>query len=328
MDKDKLNTKQYQSFPITVKKVNKEAGTLEAIFSTEDKDRHGDVVMQDGWILDAFRNNPVILNSHNYNDAEEVVGKASNVRVEDGKLQGTITFAVDENPKAKVIFDLYAGKYLNTFSVGFIPRKFKEDEEGNKDFSIIEEAELLEVSAVAVPANAFARAKKKGINVDALEEEKKVAKKELDGGVVCMDCNADISDEEKQKQRHVEENIYELVCEECLNKDEDEEEVEETTEPDEEETQEDEVEETDTDEEETEEEPEEQEPEKSYNEKVLDALNSIERKEVKKLKRTRAIIDSLIEEKTTHQYKSKETREKIRKRKVNKVIRAMFDMKN
>ena len=116
-----------------------------------------------------FKKNPVILNSRNYGDAAEVIGKASNVKVEAKKLQGKITFAVNENPKAKVIFDLYAGGFLNAFSVGFIPTKFKQNKDGSTDWYTIEEAELLEVSAVSVPANARALAKAKGIDIDMLK---------------------------------------------------------------------------------------------------------------------------------------------------------------
>lgn len=154
--------------PVEVKSIDKELGTLEAIFSTQDVDRHGDVVLQEGWDLVNFKKNPVILNSHNYGDAAEVIGKASNTKIDGKKLVGKITFAVNENPKAKVIFDLYAGGFLNAFSVGFIPTKFKENKDGTKDWYTIEEAELLEVSAVSVPANARALAKAKGIDIDAL----------------------------------------------------------------------------------------------------------------------------------------------------------------
>lgn len=164
--------KEYMVFPVECKGIDKEAGTLEAIFSTADVDRHGDTVLQDGWDLKNFKKNPVILNSHNYDDAAEVIGKASNVKIENNKLQGKITFAVNENPKAKVIFDLYAGGFLSAFSVGFMPQKFKENKDGSTDWWVIEEAELLEVSAVSVPANARALAKTKGIDVDILPETK------------------------------------------------------------------------------------------------------------------------------------------------------------
>lgn len=161
--------------PVEIKAIDKEKGTLTAIFSTQDVDRHGDTVMQEGWDLVNFKKNPVILNSHSYADAADVIGRADNVRVEGKKLLGDITFAVAENPKAKVIFDLYAGKFLHAFSVGFMVKKYKENKDGSKDWWIIEEAELLEVSAVSVPANARALAKAKGIDVDQLPNEKEYA---------------------------------------------------------------------------------------------------------------------------------------------------------
>lgn len=178
--KIKKGIKSYASLPVEVKGIDKENYKLEAIFSTQDVDRHGDTVMQDGWDIGPFTKNPVILNSHNYGDAAEVIGRADNVRVENKKLQGTITFAVNENPKAKVIFDLYAGGFLKAFSVGFIVRKFKENKDGSWDWSNIEEAELLEVSAVSVPANARALAKAKGIDTDVLEEESEEKEEEND----------------------------------------------------------------------------------------------------------------------------------------------------
>jgi HK97 family phage prohead protease len=160
---------------IQVKSVDKENKRLTMVGSTQDVDRHGDTVIQAGWDLKHFKKNPVILNSHNYNDATDVIARAENIRIEGkgkrAKLVMDWVFAVDENPKAKVIFDLYAGKFLHASSVGFIARKFAEDKDGNKDWWTIEEAELLEVSAVSVPANAMALAKAKGIDVDQLNQK-------------------------------------------------------------------------------------------------------------------------------------------------------------
>jgi len=147
-----------------VKKVDAQTATIEGVFSTADEDRHGNVVLQN-FDLSKFKQNPVILNSHNYGDATEVVGKANKISVKDGVLQGTIQFAVFENPKAKIIFDLYAGGYLKAFSIGFIPKKFSDD------MVTIEQSELLEISAVSVPANAYALAKQKGIDVTKLYDQ-------------------------------------------------------------------------------------------------------------------------------------------------------------
>lgn len=153
----------YEILKITKKEVDEAKSTIDAIFSTDDEDRHGDIVVQN-WDLKNFKKNPVILNSHNYGDAMEVIGKATNVKIVDGKLEGKIQFAVGENPKAKIIFDLYKGGFLNAFSVGFIPREWSDANE-------ILKSELLEVSAVSVPANAMALAKAKGIEVEKLYEQ-------------------------------------------------------------------------------------------------------------------------------------------------------------
>lgn len=147
---------------ISLKGVNKETNSITAVFSTADEDRHGDVVAQN-WELKSFRDNPVIINSHNYYDATEVIGKATRVEMVDGKLEGDIEFAVAENPKAKTIYDLYVGGFLNAFSVGFIPLEF------DKDYNPLR-SELLEVSAVSVPANAMALAKGMGIDIDTLDD--------------------------------------------------------------------------------------------------------------------------------------------------------------
>lgn len=170
--------KRYAKFNIEVKSVDKEKHTLEAIFSTADEDRHGDKVMQN-FDLRAFKKNPVLLNSHNYGDATETIGKIKPISVKDGRLQGKVKFAVAENPKAKIIFDLYAGGYLNTFSIGFIPLEFNDD-----DRAVIEKSELLEVSAVSVPANARALAKSKGIDIDSLCMHRRYIKKDK-----CFECD-------------------------------------------------------------------------------------------------------------------------------------------
>lgn len=161
--------------PIMVKAIDKENYRLTMVASTQDVDRHGDTVMQAGWDIKPYLKNPVILNSHNYYDATEVIARAENTRIEGkgkkAKLVQEWVFAVNENPKAKIIFDLYAGKFLHASSVGFIPRKFAENPDGSRNWYVIEEAELLEVSAVSVPANAAATlAKSIGVDLAQLKE--------------------------------------------------------------------------------------------------------------------------------------------------------------
>jgi len=282
--------KAYIQMPVEVKSIDKEMGTLEAIFSTQDVDRHGDVVLQDGWDISMFKKNPVILNSHNYGDAAEVIGKASNVRVEAKKLQGKITFAINENPKAKVIFDLYAGGFLNAFSVGFIPTGFKSNKDGSTDYYTIETAELLEVSAVSVPANARALAKAKGIDIDTLGSEE---------------------DDEDKLEKEAEEIKEEAPAEEAKVDEEIKEEVTEA--PVIEEKEEDQAVEVPT-----------VEPKQAYNTKVFKAIVSIKEKQTEELRRVSKIINSILTNDVVGTLIEEKTQEQIKKRKINQAIRSLM----
>ena len=159
----------YKILETRLTSVDKDKSTIEFIFSTADVDRHGSVIEQD-WDLKKFKTNPVFINSHQYHDAAEVIGKINKIGVKDGMLQGRVQFAVEENPKAKVIFELYAGEYLNAASVGFIPKEFAQVGKSGEEERITK-SELLEISAVSVPSNSMALAKQRGIDVDKLRTE-------------------------------------------------------------------------------------------------------------------------------------------------------------
>jgi hypothetical protein len=172
----KLGQKAKIMLPAKAKNVDRDNYTLTIVVSTQDVDRHGDTVVQSGVDLANFEANPVILNSHRYNDVMDVIAKATATRIvgrgSRSRLEQDWKFAVEENPtKAKVAFELYAGGFLNAASIGFIPKNFREEPDGSVDYQMITKWEMLEVSAVSVPANARALAKQKGIEVDALGED-------------------------------------------------------------------------------------------------------------------------------------------------------------
>src|SRR5205814_8752959 len=86
------------------------------------------------------------------------LGRALATEVRAGKLYQRVQFATDVNPMAKIAYGLYRGKFLNAVSVGFIPVRW---ENGGPDTAFSRrylEQELLEVSAVAIPANPHALA--------------------------------------------------------------------------------------------------------------------------------------------------------------------------
>lgn len=302
----KINQKVTRNFGIEVKGVDKEAGTLEAIFSTQDEDRHGDTVVQDGWDLKSFKKNPVILNSHNYGSADEVIGKATNLRIEGKKLIGKITFAVAENPKAKVIFDLYAGGFLSAFSVGFIVKKFKED-----DYFVIEEAELLEVSAVSVPANARALAKQKGIDVEALPEGEDETEEDEDEGEEDEDGEGDTPTDPEpapEAPETTEETVEEETPEETPAAP-----VETTEEAPE------------AEEEEVETPAEPVVVAASYKQRAAKVIHKMNMRQKQNVTKAHAIIQSMLEGDTKGEHPDRKVAEQIRKRKAYKAIRILME---
>jgi hypothetical protein len=176
---------------------------LDFISSDETLDRYGEVITAAGWKLATYQRNPVFQNSHQYGDILFTLGRAlitevrqvrsadSPVRAADAlpsdgrgiKGEGSVAlfqriqFAVDANPMARIAYNLYKGKFLNAVSVGFIPIKWEDGKEssslaapksdvGGSSIPLRRylEQELLEVSAVAIPANpnALALALKSG----------------------------------------------------------------------------------------------------------------------------------------------------------------------
>jgi hypothetical protein len=152
--------------------------TLDFISSDATLDRYGEIISPAGWNLDTYRRNPVFQNSHQYGNIIFTLGKAliTEVRSAPSTLNSQpstflfqrIQFAVEANPVAKIAHALYAGGFLKAVSVGFIPLRWEDAPESSSFSSSSSsssssevrqvrrrylEQELLEVSAVAIPAN-------------------------------------------------------------------------------------------------------------------------------------------------------------------------------
>ena len=128
------------------------AGSLVFVASTGEVDRHGDTVAPEGWRLDAYRNNPVVLWAHDY--GEPAIGRAEAVWSDGRALRARLEFAPTEF--AGQVERLYRQGYQRGVSVGFRPLRFEERRDPvNGAFLGIRflEQELLEISAVPVPAN-------------------------------------------------------------------------------------------------------------------------------------------------------------------------------
>ena len=140
--------------PGLIKGIDSKAHTITAYASTNDWDRYGERfeadAFKDGMVN--YKKNTVVLWAHDYE--KEPVGKAVDYAFDDRGLILTQKFA--DTQHANDVFSLYEGGYLNAFSVGFIPNevKFEERSEGSGEMSLVYvKAELLENSAVPVPAN-------------------------------------------------------------------------------------------------------------------------------------------------------------------------------
>ena len=148
---------------------------IEAVVSTEGKDREGDIIRVAGWDLANFQKHPILLASHDYYSLRSQIGEWESMAVKGKSLVGVARYYVGEgNDEADWGYRL-AQRGRAAFSVGFIPdmSKAKELGEGDDWFPHYEfnGQELLEVSHVSVPANAEALQRMKGLTLHPVVAE-------------------------------------------------------------------------------------------------------------------------------------------------------------
>src|SRR5260221_10113639 len=152
--------------------------------SDQSLDRYQELITVAGWKLDNYKRNPVVQNAHSYCSLSDTIGKSliteirgtpdssdperglqsagtlnaptlsrSTLHAPTPYLFQRILFAVEENPMAKVAYGLYKGGFLNAVSVGFIPLRWENGSQEKGYRRKYVEQELVEVSAVSIPAN-------------------------------------------------------------------------------------------------------------------------------------------------------------------------------
>ena len=126
--------------------------TLQA--SIESEDRAGDVIRAEGWELDNYRLNPVILWTHRHDLLP--VGKSVDVWVENGALMATVEFAPTEF--AQQVRRMFEEGFLRGVSVGFRALKTSPRSGNGRRGTVFERQELLEISAAPVPMHPYALA--------------------------------------------------------------------------------------------------------------------------------------------------------------------------
>lgn len=122
------------------------------VASTSALDRYDEVIEQNGWELGNYLKNPVFQRDHNYSILC-TLGKATEVKVKGGRLMMTIRFATEINEQARWAYEMFKGGYLNAVSVGFIPIEWQNGTQEAGYRRKFLKQELLELSAVAIPAN-------------------------------------------------------------------------------------------------------------------------------------------------------------------------------
>lgn len=129
-------------------------GIVPFVLTSKTVDRDSEVILPDGARLDNFNKNPVFLWAH---DARGLppIGKVipDTLTKSEDKLTANIKFDLDD-PFAKLVYEKYKKGFLNAGSIRFIPITWSDETvlPGQKGITI-KEWELLEFSAVPIPAN-------------------------------------------------------------------------------------------------------------------------------------------------------------------------------
>jgi len=133
-----------------LKSIDPEKKTATAYVSTFEWDRTDEKFAKGAWNLAKFKANPVVMWAHDYR--RPPIGKAIRIEEDQNGLFSEMQFAGDEF--SAQIFELFKGGFLSAFSVGFNPKNFVvEPIDSERRGIVYTEAELLEYSAVPIPAN-------------------------------------------------------------------------------------------------------------------------------------------------------------------------------
>jgi len=127
------------------KGVDAERRLVEAVISTGRPDRDGDLGEPEGWVLENFLKNPVVLWLH---DLSKPIGRCVEIKRAGDALVAVTEFA--KTPLAEEIWALYRDGFLRAWSVSFLALEWEPLPTGGRRFL---KQELLEYSAVSVPAN-------------------------------------------------------------------------------------------------------------------------------------------------------------------------------
>lgn len=168
--------------------------TFKVIATNASVDRDWEIISLDGWDIENYLKNPVIIANHNY-QIQNLIWKATNIYSDWKNIIVEWIFS-KTNPLWILARDLYNEWILKAVSVWFIS---KQRDEENRD--IILKKELLELSFVAVPCNPEA------ISLDGKWLE--LYKKWVEAGLIKEDSHIEKENEKNINQRL--ENIEKIL---------------------------------------------------------------------------------------------------------------------
>jgi len=196
----------------TVKEFNDEERSIIAYGSVPVKDRDSELILHNAWDLKAFKDNPVLMLSHDY--SRPPVGKVRWIKAEKEGLKFKATFS--KTAIGDELYQLYKDDIMKGFSVGFIPKAWEDKESKDSwrpELRTFTEVELLEISCVSIPCcpKALVEEVKSGtssiktkaiseaiLNLEEKKEEKKEVKKEKEEHIIdkkdVKDADADVDD--------------------------------------------------------------------------------------------------------------------------------------
>jgi HK97 family phage prohead protease len=138
---------------ITSREIDKNTMTITHYISTSTPDRYGEIMKPDGCDYSGYRKNPVVFFGHRSRDLP--VAKNEKIIIENSGVLAVTKF--DTSDFAREIFRLNKEGFLNSWSIGFVPKKFSNQKlklnDNEQNYLCIEEWELLEYSSVPIPAN-------------------------------------------------------------------------------------------------------------------------------------------------------------------------------
>lgn len=137
---------------------NDQLYTSAGLSSAASFDRYNTILEPEGWMLEAYRKNPVVLVNHQDFGANGIpVARSIEDRPVDDGLFSRTQFAVRElegiTTRVAEIWALHRGGYFGALSVSFIPHEWEEFKEKEVRGIRITRMEKLEHSLVSVPGN-------------------------------------------------------------------------------------------------------------------------------------------------------------------------------